>query len=83
MVTIVSSKSKIQEGGNLTFACNVTGSPTPTVRWRTEEIYSQFETKVGDKMFSTLNSDINKKKHIDIVALPEGSSEQLPATSPF
>lgn len=74
VVTIVSSKSKIQEGGNLTFACNVTGSPTPTVRWRTEEIYSQFELKVGIEL---------KKKHMDIVALPDGLSEQLRSASSF
>ncbi|XP_054477126.1 high affinity nerve growth factor receptor isoform X2 [Anoplopoma fimbria] len=45
-VTIVSFKDpKIQEGGNLTFACQVTGSPTPTVRWRTDELQSNFLTQ--------------------------------------
>ncbi|XP_059195544.1 high affinity nerve growth factor receptor isoform X2 [Centropristis striata] len=45
-VTIVSFKdSKIQEGGNLTFACQVTGSPTPNVRWRTEDLKSQSFTQ--------------------------------------
>ncbi|XP_029307965.1 high affinity nerve growth factor receptor [Cottoperca gobio] len=45
-VTIVSFKdSKIQQGGNLTFACQVTGSPTPTVRWRTNELNSHFFTQ--------------------------------------
>ncbi|KAM8869377.1 high affinity nerve growth factor receptor [Spinachia spinachia] len=45
-VTIVSFKdSKTQEGGNLTFACQVTGSPTPNVRWRTDELNSRFFTQ--------------------------------------
>ncbi|XP_029694978.1 high affinity nerve growth factor receptor isoform X1 [Takifugu rubripes] len=42
VVNIVSSQSKIQEGGNLTFECYVTGRPTPSVRWQTEELYSKF-----------------------------------------
>ncbi|KAI3361334.1 hypothetical protein L3Q82_013513 [Scortum barcoo] len=41
-VTIVSSTNKNQEGGNLTFECHVTGSPTPNVRWRTDRIHSPF-----------------------------------------
>lgn len=45
-VTIISSKYKIQEGGNLTFECHVTGSPTPNVRWRTDELHSPFFTQV-------------------------------------
>lgn len=40
-VTILPSNNKIQEGGNLTFECHVTGSPTPNVRWRTDDLYSQ------------------------------------------
>ncbi|XP_026227144.1 high affinity nerve growth factor receptor isoform X4 [Anabas testudineus] len=44
-VTIISSKYKIQEGGNLTFECHVTGSPTPNVRWRTDELHSPFFTQ--------------------------------------
>ncbi|KAL6109646.1 ntrk1 [Pungitius sinensis] len=45
-VTIVSFKdTKIQEGGNLTFACQVTGSPTPNVRWRTDALHSRFSTQ--------------------------------------
>ncbi|XP_051261712.1 high affinity nerve growth factor receptor isoform X1 [Dicentrarchus labrax] len=44
-VTIFSFKDKIQEGGNLTFECHVTGSPTPNVRWRTEELNSPFFTR--------------------------------------
>lgn len=46
LVTIVSSKDKIQEGGNLTFECHVTGSPTPSVRWQTDELKSPFFTQV-------------------------------------
>ncbi|XP_039974146.1 high affinity nerve growth factor receptor isoform X2 [Xiphias gladius] len=45
LVTIVSSKDKIQEGGNLTFECHVTGSPTPSVRWQTDELKSPFFTQ--------------------------------------
>ncbi|XP_034384956.1 high affinity nerve growth factor receptor [Cyclopterus lumpus] len=37
--------SKIQEGGNLTFACQVTGSPSPNVRWRTDALKSRFFTQ--------------------------------------
>ncbi|XP_028326439.1 high affinity nerve growth factor receptor isoform X2 [Gouania willdenowi] len=44
-VAIISSQEKIQEGGNLTFACQVTGSPTPAVRWRTEYLSSHFLTQ--------------------------------------
>ncbi|XP_068616221.1 high affinity nerve growth factor receptor-like, partial [Brachionichthys hirsutus] len=44
-VTIISSKSKTKEGGNLTFECHVTGSPTPSVRWRTETLRSHFSTQ--------------------------------------
>uniref|UniRef100_A0A3B4TV55 Tyrosine-protein kinase receptor n=1 Tax=Seriola dumerili TaxID=41447 RepID=A0A3B4TV55_SERDU len=39
-VRINFSKYKIQEGGNLTFECQVTGSPTPNVRWRTDKLSS-------------------------------------------
>uniref|UniRef100_H3CY70 Tyrosine-protein kinase receptor n=1 Tax=Tetraodon nigroviridis TaxID=99883 RepID=H3CY70_TETNG len=42
VVNIVASQSKIQERGNLTFVCQVTGSPTPTVRWQTEELSSKY-----------------------------------------
>ncbi|XP_070767416.1 high affinity nerve growth factor receptor isoform X1 [Enoplosus armatus] len=44
-VTIPSTKYKIQEGGNLTFECHVTGSPSPNVRWRTDELHSHFFTE--------------------------------------
>uniref|UniRef100_A0A673A886 Tyrosine-protein kinase receptor n=1 Tax=Sphaeramia orbicularis TaxID=375764 RepID=A0A673A886_9TELE len=37
--------TNVQEGGNLTFECQVTGSPTPTVRWRTEQLRSHFFTQ--------------------------------------
>ncbi|GAA6217280.1 high affinity nerve growth factor receptor isoform X1 [Lates japonicus] len=45
VVSIVYSQYKIQEGGNLTFECHVTGSPTPSVRWRTEGLSSPFLTQ--------------------------------------
>ncbi|XP_071763209.1 high affinity nerve growth factor receptor [Centroberyx gerrardi] len=44
-VTILPSNNKIQEGGNLTFECIVTGSPPPTVRWRTDQLRSRYFTK--------------------------------------
>ncbi|MEQ2247956.1 hypothetical protein ILYODFUR_014384, partial [Ilyodon furcidens] len=44
-VTIVSSQLKTQEGGNLTFECHVTGSPTPNVTWQTEKLASNFATE--------------------------------------
>ncbi|KAM6910686.1 high affinity nerve growth factor receptor [Xenentodon cancila] len=46
-VTIEFSQSKIEEGGNLTFECQVKGSPAPTVRWRTEDLASDFITEKG------------------------------------
>lgn len=46
VVAISSSNSKIQEGGNLTFACHVTGSPRPKARWRTEGLHSHYSTQV-------------------------------------
>ncbi|XP_053183362.1 high affinity nerve growth factor receptor [Scomber japonicus] len=45
-VTILPSNNKTEQGGNLTFECHVTGSPTPEVRWRTNELYSPFSTKM-------------------------------------
>ncbi|XP_061531302.1 high affinity nerve growth factor receptor [Phycodurus eques] len=41
-VTILPSNNKVQEGGNLTFECHVTGSPTPQVKWRTDALHSRF-----------------------------------------
>lgn len=45
-VTILPSNNKIQEGGNLTFECHVTGSPTPRVSWRTDTLHSNVVTQV-------------------------------------
>ncbi|XP_034553546.1 high affinity nerve growth factor receptor isoform X1 [Notolabrus celidotus] len=45
-VKIISKlRHKTQEGGNLTFECIATGSPTPDVRWRTENVDSNFFTQ--------------------------------------
>ncbi|KAL2084415.1 hypothetical protein ACEWY4_019933 [Coilia grayii] len=41
-VTIQASRTKVREGGNLTFICEVTGVPTPSVRWNTEQLHSQY-----------------------------------------
>ncbi|XP_060937436.1 high affinity nerve growth factor receptor [Limanda limanda] len=45
VVYIDSPRDKTQEGGNLTFVCHVTGTPTPSVRWRTEKLKSPFVTQ--------------------------------------
>ncbi|XP_072316601.1 high affinity nerve growth factor receptor [Eucyclogobius newberryi] len=45
VVTILPACNRIQEGGNLTFECHVTGSPTPRARWRTEHLHSPFTTQ--------------------------------------
>uniref|UniRef100_A0A8C6WVK3 receptor protein-tyrosine kinase n=1 Tax=Neogobius melanostomus TaxID=47308 RepID=A0A8C6WVK3_9GOBI len=44
-VTILLANNRVQEGGNLTFECHVTGSPTPRARWRTEHLRSPFTTQ--------------------------------------
>uniref|UniRef100_A0A3B4A6Y8 Tyrosine-protein kinase receptor n=1 Tax=Periophthalmus magnuspinnatus TaxID=409849 RepID=A0A3B4A6Y8_9GOBI len=44
-VTILPANNRVQEGGNLTFECHVTGSPTPRARWRTEHLDSPFTTQ--------------------------------------
>ncbi|CAL1612001.1 unnamed protein product [Knipowitschia caucasica] len=44
-VTILPANTRVQEGGNLTFECHVTGSPTPQARWRTEHLQSPFTTQ--------------------------------------
>ncbi|XP_067093920.1 high affinity nerve growth factor receptor [Osmerus mordax] len=44
-VTILQSNNKIQEGGNLTFECHVTGVPIPTVRWRTHQLHSHYDVQ--------------------------------------
>ncbi|XP_028835865.1 high affinity nerve growth factor receptor isoform X2 [Denticeps clupeoides] len=48
-VTIHSSEVTIQEGGNLTFICEVTGVPTPTVKWHTKQLksYNSHELRIG------------------------------------
>ncbi|KAJ0066689.1 hypothetical protein NL108_018256 [Boleophthalmus pectinirostris] len=45
VVTILPANNRVQEGGNLTFECHVTGSPTPRARWRTEHLRSPFTTQ--------------------------------------
>ncbi|KAM6995533.1 high affinity nerve growth factor receptor [Tautogolabrus adspersus] len=68
-VTIHSrSKSKIQEGGNLTFECEVTGSPTPNVRWRTEKLRSRFFTQERIS---------GSKIHLDLFLTNVSSSDNL------
>ncbi|KAM6967923.1 high affinity nerve growth factor receptor [Aplochiton taeniatus] len=42
VVNILPSYNKVKEGGNLTFECHVTGMPTPTVRWRTDQLHSPY-----------------------------------------
>ncbi|KAK3515020.1 hypothetical protein QTP70_003369 [Hemibagrus guttatus] len=37
----------IKEGGNLTFECQVTGNPLPSIRWRTEHLNSTFILERG------------------------------------
>uniref|UniRef100_A0A667WVZ7 Tyrosine-protein kinase receptor n=1 Tax=Myripristis murdjan TaxID=586833 RepID=A0A667WVZ7_9TELE len=51
-VVIRASDSKIQEGGNLTFECHVTGSPTPTVTWALDGLASQYniQGRIWDSM---------------------------------
>ncbi|XP_031432445.1 high affinity nerve growth factor receptor isoform X2 [Clupea harengus] len=41
-VTIKSTTTKVQEGGNLTFVCEVTGVPTPSVKWNTDHLRSSY-----------------------------------------
>lgn len=53
-VTIYASQLKTREGGNLTFECQVTGSPTPKVMWQTEELASNSTVQVG-RIFRTLS----------------------------
>lgn len=54
-VKITASQDKILEGGNLTFICEVEGSPTLTVRWQTEALHSHFFTKVAANCQHVLN----------------------------
>ncbi|KAF4076115.1 hypothetical protein AMELA_G00226790 [Ameiurus melas] len=37
----------IKEGGNLTFECQVSGVPVPSIRWRTEQLDSNFILQRG------------------------------------
>ncbi|XP_005744114.1 high affinity nerve growth factor receptor [Pundamilia nyererei] len=53
-VKITASQDKILEGGNLTFVCEVEGSPTLTVRWQTEALHSHFFTKLQESRDSAL-----------------------------
>uniref|UniRef100_A0A672K2C6 Tyrosine-protein kinase receptor n=1 Tax=Sinocyclocheilus grahami TaxID=75366 RepID=A0A672K2C6_SINGR len=46
-VTIHPSTLTTQGGGNLTFTCLVTGVPTPTIRWRTEHLQSNWTLQQG------------------------------------
>ncbi|TSK20099.1 High affinity nerve growth factor receptor [Bagarius yarrelli] len=41
-VSINAPELPIKEGGNLTFECQVTGDPVPSIRWRTERLNSSF-----------------------------------------
>uniref|UniRef100_A0A4W5PGB1 Tyrosine-protein kinase receptor n=1 Tax=Hucho hucho TaxID=62062 RepID=A0A4W5PGB1_9TELE len=41
-VAIVHANTNVQEGGNLTFVCQVTGVPMPVVRWRTNKLLSRY-----------------------------------------
>lgn len=45
-VTIKSTTTKVQEGGNLTFVCEVTGVPTPSVKWNTDHLRSSYTEEV-------------------------------------
>ncbi|XP_062841250.1 high affinity nerve growth factor receptor [Trichomycterus rosablanca] len=37
----------VREGGNLTFECQVTGVPLPSIKWRTEQLQSNFVLERG------------------------------------
>lgn len=45
-VKIYSSTLTTQEGGNLTFTCQVTGVPTPVIRWKTDQLRSNWTLQV-------------------------------------
>uniref|UniRef100_A0A3Q2QP08 Tyrosine-protein kinase receptor n=1 Tax=Fundulus heteroclitus TaxID=8078 RepID=A0A3Q2QP08_FUNHE len=49
-VTIHSTQLKTREGGNLTFECHVTGSPTPKVRWQTEKLASNSTIQLQERI---------------------------------
>ncbi|XP_060756402.1 high affinity nerve growth factor receptor [Neoarius graeffei] len=46
-VAIIAPVLTIKEGGNLTFQCQVTGVPLPSIRWRTEALNSSFVLQRG------------------------------------
>uniref|UniRef100_W5LR48 Tyrosine-protein kinase receptor n=1 Tax=Astyanax mexicanus TaxID=7994 RepID=W5LR48_ASTMX len=46
-VTVNAPVRTIKEGGNLTFECQVTGSPVPTITWRTEQLQSNWTLQRG------------------------------------
>uniref|UniRef100_A0A3Q2GQ11 Tyrosine-protein kinase receptor n=1 Tax=Cyprinodon variegatus TaxID=28743 RepID=A0A3Q2GQ11_CYPVA len=66
-VTISSSQLKTQEGGNLTFECHVTGSPTPNVRWQTKELASDYvlQTIMGSSVHLVLQlTNVSSKDNL-------------------
>ncbi|XP_061885178.1 high affinity nerve growth factor receptor isoform X6 [Entelurus aequoreus] len=67
-VIILPSNNKVQEGGNLTFECRVTGSPTPQVRWRTDALQSRFivEERIWDSTLEVLLylTNVSSKDHL-------------------
>ncbi|XP_038161251.1 high affinity nerve growth factor receptor [Cyprinodon tularosa] len=67
-VTISSSQLKTQEGGNLTFECHVTGSPTPNVKWQTKELASDYvlqETIMGSSVHLVLQlTNVSSKDNL-------------------
>ncbi|XP_017564232.1 high affinity nerve growth factor receptor isoform X1 [Pygocentrus nattereri] len=46
-VTVNAPVRIIKEGGNLTFECQVTGAPVPTIRWITEQLRSNWTLQRG------------------------------------
>ncbi|XP_069041351.1 high affinity nerve growth factor receptor [Lepisosteus oculatus] len=41
-VSIIAPQLTVEEGGNLTFFCQVSGTPMPAVRWHTDGLNSQY-----------------------------------------
>ncbi|XP_066538296.1 high affinity nerve growth factor receptor [Hoplias malabaricus] len=46
-VTVSAPIRTVREGGNLTFECQVTGAPVPTIRWRIEQLHSNWKLQRG------------------------------------
>ncbi|XP_056617764.1 high affinity nerve growth factor receptor [Triplophysa dalaica] len=46
-VKIYSSTLTTQEGGNLTFTCQVSGVPMPVIRWKTDQLQSNWTLQRG------------------------------------